>query len=77
MGFPVDRFKDPPSSYLQCAVCKAVPDDPVLCENEHVFCRLCMDKSLADHQTCPADGSPLTIQGVSESWLIRNTIKGL
>ncbi|EGG10618.1 uncharacterized protein MELLADRAFT_103301 [Melampsora larici-populina 98AG31] len=47
---------------LLCPICTNPFVDPVMCEStDHVFCRLCLIKSLELSPTCPIDRLPLSI----------------
>lgn len=51
-----------PNENLICPICTNPFVDPVMCEStDHVFCRLCLIKSLELSSTCPIDRLPLSI----------------
>ncbi|KAG0139824.1 hypothetical protein CROQUDRAFT_718877 [Cronartium quercuum f. sp. fusiforme G11] len=50
---------------LMCPICRNPFIDPVMCEStDHIFCRLCLVRSLEQSPTCPIDRLPLSISVV-------------
>ena len=58
--------KDLSSSFMDslcCKICFEVLDDPVQCQNnEHYFCRKCINKHLGNSETCPLCMDRLTVE---------------
>ncbi|KAH9814903.1 hypothetical protein DFH28DRAFT_969753 [Melampsora americana] len=55
-------YLDEINENLICPICTNPFVDPVMCEStDHVFCRLCLIKSLELSSTCPIDRLPLSI----------------
>ena len=78
MGYETYRFLQTPSKHLLCAICTDVAEDPVCCDkNEHMFCRVCIEKWLRVNQTCPMDQNSLTSDNLSVPRVIRNMIQDL
>ncbi|EFP74600.2 uncharacterized protein PGTG_00556 [Puccinia graminis f. sp. tritici CRL 75-36-700-3] len=51
-----------PNENLICPICRNPFIDPVMCEStDHVFCRVCLIKSLEVSPTCPIDRLPLSL----------------
>ena len=40
-------------SYLNCSICLCPSIDPILCPNEHLFCRTCIAKNYEYRKKCP------------------------
>ena len=55
MGFPIDLFQDPVDDELICSICMEVFDEPVQDEEEHIFCKSCINKWLETSHKCPLD----------------------
>jgi len=64
MGYETNRFVDKPSKQLLCPICTEVLEEPVMCSNEHMFCKLCVNKWLENRQQCPVDRAPCTSDGL-------------
>jgi hypothetical protein len=53
-GYPDELFVvDMPVDSFRCIVCMDRTNDPVMCENQHTFCRECLTTWLRLHHTCP------------------------
>jgi TRAF-type zinc finger len=53
-----------------CQICGKITvsdAEPMLCNNEHVFCRACITRHLQSAPTCPVDSAPLTLDQVHYS----------
>ncbi|PLW08883.1 hypothetical protein PCANC_20189 [Puccinia coronata f. sp. avenae] len=51
-----------PNENLICPICRNPFIEPVMCEStDHVFCRICLIKSLEISPTCPIDRLPLSL----------------
>ncbi|POV96706.1 hypothetical protein PSTT_15481 [Puccinia striiformis] len=58
---PYDYLTDP-NENLVCPICRNPFIEPVMCESsDHVFCRICLIKSLEVSPTCPIDRLPLSL----------------
>lgn len=73
MGYDVKRFNTEPPEDLLCAICDAVLDDPVQCENHHLFCRDCISKKISAtsdktglvSESCPSCPSPVSWETIT------------
>ena len=61
-GYDDERFQQIVSQSLHCCICTNVIKDPVMCHNEHIFCRACITRHLMNSQTCPTCMQPLTVE---------------
>ena len=52
-GYEDELFQYPVGESLHCCICTNVFKDPVMCHNEHIFCRACITTHLTYSQTCP------------------------
>lgn len=59
MGIDKKRFVIEPFEELTCAMCMAVLVDPLMCPDEHVFCRTCITDWIKIKATCPVNQSKL------------------
>jgi hypothetical protein len=64
-GHPDERFETVISDNLHCAICSCVLKDPVMCKNEHCFCRGCITKHLENNHTCPSCNQDLTVESLA------------
>ena len=60
-GYEDERFQHPVGPSFHCCICTNVIKDPVMCHNEHIFCRACITRHLMNSQTCPTCMQPLTV----------------
>ncbi|CAB4022200.1 E3 ubiquitin- ligase PDZRN3-like [Paramuricea clavata] len=65
-GYPDERFETVVSENLHCAICSCVFKDPVMCKNEHCFCRGCITKHLHYYHTCPSCNQDLTVESLAD-----------
>ena len=65
-GYPDERFESVVSENLHCAICSCVFKDPVMCKNEHCFCRGCITKHLQNYHTCPSCNQDLTVESLAD-----------
>ena len=65
-GYPDERFETVVSENLHCAICSCVFKDPVMCKNEHCFCRGCITKHLQNYHTCPSCNQDLTVESLAD-----------
>ena len=61
LGFEHNRFETNVSQAFHCPICLLVLKDPVLCGNEHVFCKSCIKKHLENSSSCPKCRETLTV----------------
>ncbi len=67
-GFEEDRFEQAVSQNFQCIICTNVLRDPVMCrENQHLYCRACITRHLANFQTCPTCMQELNVETLMEA----------
>ena len=74
-GYPDERFETVLSENLHCAICSCVFKDPVMCKNEHCFCRGCITKHLQNYHTCPSCNQDLTVESLADApRILRNLL---
>ena len=77
-GYEDELFQYPVGPSMHCCICTNVIKDPVMCHNEHIFCRACITTHLMYSQTCPKCMQPLTIETLRQAPRgIRNTLDEL
>lgn len=60
------EYLSEPNENLVCPICRNPFIDPVMCEStDHMFCRVCLIKSLEISPSCPIDRQPLSLSIVS------------
>ena len=64
-GYPDEQFETVVSDNLHCAICSCVLKEPVMCKNEHCFCRGCITQHLENFQTCPSCNQDLTVESLA------------
>ena len=65
-GYPDEQFEAAISQSLHCGICSCVFKDPVMCKNEHCFCRGCITKHLENYHTCPCCNQDLTVESLAD-----------
>ena len=70
-GYEDELFQYPVGPSLHCCICTNVIKDPVMCHNEHIFCRACITTHLMYSPTCPTCMQPLTVE------TLRQTTRGI
>ena len=74
-GYPDEQFESVISENLHCGICSCVFKDPIMCKNEHCFCRGCITKHLQNSQTCPSCMQDLTVESLSDApRILRNLL---
>ena len=74
-GYPDERFEAVLSENLHCAICSCVLKDPVMCKNEHCFCRTCITKHLENYQKCPSCNQELSVESLTDApRVVRNLL---
>lgn len=53
-------YNNPEFQHLICFICEGVFEDPVQCQDQHYFCRTCIQEWLLINPSCPIDVKPLT-----------------
>ncbi|CAB4016020.1 E3 ubiquitin- ligase NRDP1 [Paramuricea clavata] len=67
-GFEEDRFQQAVSQYFNCVICKNVLRDPVMCrDDQHLFCRACINTHLANFERCPSCNQELCVHTLREA----------
>ena len=66
-GYEDELFQYPVGPSLHCCICTNVIKDPVMCHNEHIFCRACITTHLMNSQTCPTCMQPLTVETLRQA----------
>ena len=66
-GYEDELFQYPVGPSLHCCICTNVIKDPVMCHNEHIFCRACITRHLMNSQTCPTCMEPLTVETIRQA----------
>ena len=67
LGYPDEQFETVVSESLHCGICSCVFKDPVMCKNEHCFCRGCITKHLENYHTCPCCNQDLTVETLADA----------
>ena len=77
-GYEDELFQYPVGPSMHCCICTNVIKDPVMCHNEHIFCRACITTHLMYSQTCPTCMQPLTVETLRQATRgIRNMLDEL
>jgi hypothetical protein len=50
-----------PHEAFKCMICLLTADNPVICKNQHLYCRTCISQWLAQQQACPTCKEGLTV----------------
>ena len=66
-GYEDELFQYPAGPSFHCCICTNVIKDPVMCHNEHIFCRACITRHLMNSQTCPTCMQPLTVETLRQA----------
>ena len=66
-GYEDELFQYPVGPSLHCCICTNVIKDPVMCHNEHIFCRACITTHLMCSPTCPTCMQPLTVETLRQA----------
>ena len=66
-GYEDELFQYPVGPSLHCCICTNVIKDPVMCHNEHIFCRVCITRHLMNSHTCPTCMQPLTVETLRQA----------
>ena len=66
-GYEDELFQYPVGPSLHCCICTNVIKDPVMCHNEHIFCRACITRHLMYSHTCPTCMQPLTVETLRQA----------
>ena len=66
-GYEDERFQHPVGRGFHCCICTNVIKGPVMCHNEHIFCRACITRHLKNSQTCPTCREPLTVESLQQA----------
>ncbi|KAJ1395383.1 hypothetical protein B484DRAFT_459038 [Ochromonadaceae sp. CCMP2298] len=75
-GYPDELFVDSrPPDLLKCSICMDTANDPVMCGNQHTFCRRCMSEWLRGaNQSCPTCKVPVTAASLLKNRLAAEII---
>ena len=66
-GYEDELFQYPVGPSMHCCICTNVIKDPVMCQNEHIFCRACITTHLMYSPTCPTCMQPLTVETLRQA----------
>ena len=66
-GYEDELFQYPVGPSFHCCICTNVIKDPVMCHNEHIFCRACITRHLMNYHTCPTCMQPLTVETLRQA----------
>ena len=66
-GYPDEQFEAIISESLHCSICSCVFKDPVMCKNEHCFCRGCITQHLENYHSCPCCNEDLTVETLADA----------
>ena len=64
-GYAADRFKVSVDNNFLCPICSDILKDPVQCQNQHYFCKVCIKKHLETN----AKSCPICVQDLDEKTL--------
>ena len=67
IGYEDQLFQYPVGPSMHCCICTNVIKDPVMCHNEHIFCRACITTRLMYSHTCPTCMQPLTVETLRQA----------
>ena len=67
LGYEENRFEIVVSQNFHCPICFLVLRDPVMCQNQHVFCNSCINKHLENSATCPTCVQPLSVDTLNRA----------
>ncbi|XP_028400919.1 uncharacterized protein LOC114524016 [Dendronephthya gigantea] len=68
LGYDETRFQTQVNNNFCCGICDNVMKDPVMCRNQHGFCRGCITIHLRKNsQTCPICRDELTAETLTEA----------
>ncbi|KAJ1407370.1 hypothetical protein B484DRAFT_204985 [Ochromonadaceae sp. CCMP2298] len=68
-GYPNELFvSNIPPAVFNCSICLDTANDPVMCGNQHTFCRACLLIWLKTQQSCPT----CKVRPVTANSLVRN-----
>ncbi|XP_028400921.1 kelch-like protein diablo [Dendronephthya gigantea] len=74
-GYPDERFESVVSENLYCAICSCVLKNPLMCKNEHCFCRACITMHLENYQNCPTCKHDLSVDSLMKApRILRNLL---
>ena len=74
-GYPDEQFETVVNENLLCGICSCVFKDPVMCKNEHFFCRGCITKHLENYHTCSCCNQDLTVETLAHApRILRNLL---
>ena len=77
-GYEDELFQYPVGPSLHCCICTNVIKDPVMCHNEHIFCRACITTHLMYSHTCPTCMELLTVETLRQATRgVRNLLSEL
>ena len=63
-----ERFEQFGKQVLHCIICGSISNDPVMCHNEHLFCRACITIHLKYFSQCPTCMEPLTVETLRQAF---------
>ena len=74
-GYPDEQFETVVNENLLCGICSGVFKDPVMCKNEHCFCRGCITEHLENYHNCPCCNQDLTVETLADApRILRNLL---
>ena len=66
-GYEDELFQYSVGLRMHCCICTNVIKNPVMCHNEHIFCRACITRHLMNSHTCPTCMQPLTVETLRQA----------
>ncbi len=70
-------FLDIPPDDLICPICHDIMNNPVQCFEGHGYCKICIEKWLDQHSTCPISCNPLDSSQLTPIRIVKNLIDNL
>ena len=59
---------------LTCSICLEIFVEPMQCKEGHIFCKACIEKTLAEKEECPMDRSKLQVADLGRALVVENII---
>ena len=68
------HFVDAVDDEFVCSICLEIFVEPMQCKEGHIFCKACIEKTLAEKEECPMDRSKLLKADLSRVRAVENMI---
>src|SRR5687767_13640774 len=76
-GYDTKLFVEKPDENFICALCLNVINEPRQCPNGHMSCFQCIKDALNRREECPTCKIKLTVDSLSRSLFVQNSIHKL